>query len=404
LDSERLFAEWLQKQAEAEADNVAAWGGEEYREAITLARECERLLEEKLYLSARESCEVALHRLEELTASKGQRLEAALSAGLQALEQGDQEEAGTQFQRAFAMDASDKRIAAGLRRAEQLPAVLRYLQDGQTMETAGDLNGALLAFTKASSLDPDYLPAKEAAERVRTFLSNQEFQQAMSNALQALSQGRLDAAGTNLQKAEKLRPGDPAVGDFKLRLAQDQLSEKLTRLRLDAERFEDAENWAGALRNCQEALTIDSHAVFANICKDRASSRLNLDQRLKAILAKPERMFEDGPLKEARQALIQASAVSPRGPLISAQIDQLARLITQAEAEEEVVLLSDGLTDVVIYHVGRLGYFQEKTLVLRTGDYTVTGSRDGFRDVRMILKVRPASGKIKLTVRCEEPI
>ena len=74
------------------------------------------------------------------------------------------------------------------------------------------------------------------------------------------------------------------------------------------------------------------------------------------------------------------------------------------EAQTEVVILSDGLTDVVIYHVGRLGLFQEKSLVLRTGDYTATGSRNGFRDVRQTLKVRPGTGRMIFKLRCEEPI
>ncbi|MBW2690472.1 MAG: hypothetical protein JRC99_11140, partial [Deltaproteobacteria bacterium] len=95
---------------------------------------------------------------------------------------------------------------------------------------------------------------------------------------------------------------------------------------------------------------------------------------------------------------------TPRGPILTSQIGQLDRLITMAEAEIEVVILSDGLTDVVVYHVGRLGLFQEKNLVLRTGNYTATGSRNGFRDVRQTFKVRPGTGKMVFTLRCEEPI
>jgi len=132
--------------------------------------------------------------------------------------------------------------------------------------------------------------------------------------------------------------------------------------------------------------------------------RLNLDSRLKSIFAKPERLFADGPLDEARKVLAQATVVTPGGPVLAAQIDQLDRLITEAEAEVEVMIRSDGLTDVVIYHVGRLGLFLEKRLVLRTGDYTATGSRKGFRDVRQTIKVRPSSGKTLFTLRCEEPI
>jgi tetratricopeptide (TPR) repeat protein len=404
LEIERLIGTWLQKQAEAEAINIAAWGGEDYAEAIALAKECERRLGDQQYLPAREACEGALHSLDELVASKGQRVEEALSAGRMALEQGDSEAAAGHFQRALAIDADDERVAAGMHRAEQLPAVLRFVQDGRTMESAGDPDGALLAFGKAVELDPEFTPAQEAVGRVRAEIANRAFQQAMSNALQALADGRLAAAGTALKKAEGLRPGDRAVADLKQQLSRTQLAGRLAALRQEAERQEQAENWPGALKSCEEALSLDARAAFAAMCKERAGLRLNLDLRLKAILAKPERLFENGPLAEARLALKRASDITPRGPVLAAQIDQLAALVTEAETEVEVVIRSDGLTDVTIYHVGRLGLFQEKRLVLRTGDYTATGSRNGFRDVRQTLKVRPASAKMVITLRCEEPI
>ncbi len=175
-------------------------------------------------------------------------------------------------------------------------------------------------------------------------------------------------------------------------------------LRQNAEQFEQKEQWPEALKACEEALSLDSHAAFAASGKERVSVRINLDNRLNAIFAKPARLFEDGPLNEARQTLVHASAMSPRGPVLAARINQLDKLIIQAEAEVEVVILSDGLTEVVVYHVGRLGLFQEKGLVLRTGDYIATGSRNGFKDVRQTLKVRPGSGKMIFTLRCEEPI
>ena len=132
--------------------------------------------------------------------------------------------------------------------------------------------------------------------------------------------------------------------------------------------------------------------------------RVKLDNQFTTIFAKPERLFTDGPRKEARQTLLYASQFSPRGPILTSQMNRLDSLVTEAEAEIDVVIMSDGLTDVVIYHVGRLGLFQEKQLVLRTGNYTATGSRNGFRDVRQTLKVRPGSGKMVFTLRCEEPI
>jgi tetratricopeptide (TPR) repeat protein len=400
----QLMGVWLQKQAEAEAVNITAWGGDVYAGAVFLAKECDRLLGDQQYLAARKSCEEAIENLDDLMASKDVMFEQAVAAGLLAIEQGDPETATDYFQRSLAIDADDERATTGARRAEQLPAVLRFLKDGLTMEKAGDPEGALLAFTEAAALDPGFVPAQEALARVRAEIAEKAFQQAMSRALQAVAEGKPSAARKALQKAESIRPGDRAVRDLKQQLARTQLANRLTALRQQGERLEKEERWPEALKSCEEALSLDSHAAFAASCKERVSLRVTLDRRLKTILAKPERLFEDGPLEEARQALAYALGVTPRGSILTSQISQIERLVTQAEIEVEVVILSDGQTDIMIYHVGRLGVFQEKKIILRTGDYTATGSRNGFRDVRQTLKVRPASGKRVFTLRCEEPI
>ena len=395
---------WLQKQAESEAVNIAAWGGDAYTEAVSLAKACDHLLGEQQYLPAKNSCEEAITSLDLLMTSRETLLATAIAAGLQAIEQSDPEAAVGHFQRALAIDADDEEAATGARRAEQLPSVLNFLQDGLAMEQADDFQGALLALSKATELDPKFSPAQEALDRVRAEIAEQEFQQAMSRALQALANGKLSRASSALNKAESLRPEKRAVRDLRQRLDRTQLAGRLTALQQDAQRLEQSERWPEALKTCEQALSLDSQAAFAASCKTRVSLRADLDSHLNALFAKPERLFEDGPLKEARQTLTYASQMNPRGPLLAAKINQLDKLISQAEAEIEVMILSDGLTEVVVYHVGRLGLFQEKSLVLRTGDYIATGSRNGFRDVRQTLKVRPGSGKMIFTLRCEEPI
>jgi tetratricopeptide (TPR) repeat protein len=401
---ERLMGVWLQKQAEAEAVDITAWGGDRYTEATALARECDLLLDEQNYPAAKGSCEGAIEHLDALMTSREALLEEAIATGLLALEQGKPEVAAEHFQRALAINSDDKRASDGAHRAEQLPAVLNFLQDGLTLEKASDPAGALLAFTAAAALDPDFAPVQKALARVRAGVAEREFQRAMSRALQAMAEDKPSVAYSALQKAESIQPGDPAVHDLRQQLARAQLAGRLTSLRQKAEHLEQEERWPEELNICKEALTLDSHAAFAVSCAERASIRVDLDNRLKAIFAKPERLFEDGPLQAARQALAHASSMTPRGSLLTSQITQLGQLITQAETEVEVMIQSDGLTEVIIYHVGRLGMFQEKTLVLRAGDYTATGSRNGFRDVRQTLKVRPGPGKLAFTLRCEEPI
>jgi tetratricopeptide (TPR) repeat protein len=401
---EQLIGTWLQKQAEAEAENVAAWGSESYVAATTRGKECSQLLQEKQYLPAREACNEAIDKLNALMASKEVLLEEAVAAGLLALEQGNPEPAVEYFQQALAIDADEERATTGLRRAEHLPTVLRFMQHGQSMQTTGDPEGALRAFSEATTLDPEYAPAQQALARVKATIAEKEFQLAMSRALHAMTEGKTTAARTALQKAEAIKPGDRAVHDLQQQLLLNQRASRLSTLRQNAERLEREERWSEALKTCTEALSLDSNAAFASSCKERTRLRVELDNQIAAIFAKPERLFTDGPRKEARQTLLYASQFSPRGPILASQMNRLDALVSEAEAEIEVVIMSDGLTDVVIYHVGRLGLFQEKQLVLRTGNYTATGSRNGFRDVRQTLKVRPGSGKMVFTLRCEEPI
>ncbi len=154
---------------------------------------------------------------------------------------------------------------------------------------------------------------------------------------------------------------------------------------------------------CRQALSLSSTAAFATACQDRAQRRLDLDKRLQSILAQPDRMFDKAALLAAKEIRSFAASISSPGPRLTGQLQQLSSLIDLAEAEVTVLLRSDTFTDIVIYHVGRMGRFAEKKLVLATGNYTVVGSRSGFRDVRRTLKVRPGS-ELVFTVRCEEPI
>jgi hypothetical protein len=69
-----------------------------------------------------------------------------------------------------------------------------------------------------------------------------------------------------------------------------------------------------------------------------------------------------------------------------------------------VVFESDNQTEVVVYKVGRLGTFERRELSLRPGTYTVVGSRDGYRDVRLRVRVAHRNPPQSVVVRCEEAL
>jgi len=59
---------------------------------------------------------------------------------------------------------------------------------------------------------------------------------------------------------------------------------------------------------------------------------------------------------------------------------------------------------VVIFKVGKFGKFQQREIELKTGKYTIVGSRPGYRDVRKNVTVTTSMSKQPIVVRCEEAI
>ncbi len=103
------------------------------------------------------------------------------------------------------------------------------------------------------------------------------------------------------------------------------------------------------------------------------------------------------------------SSIAPRrssspGRGSRARWPRCARLSRRHRPSLPVRLVSDGLTDVSVLRVGRLGVFKEKTLQLRPGSYVVVGTRKGYRDTRVILEVAAGRPAEPVRVRCEETL
>jgi hypothetical protein len=50
--------------------------------------------------------------------------------------------------------------------------------------------------------------------------------------------------------------------------------------------------------------------------------------------------------------------------------------------------------------VGKLGRFSARDLSLRPGTYILVGSRDGYRDERLEVDVKPSPEPIRITLIC----
>jgi hypothetical protein len=130
----------------------------------------------------------------------------------------------------------------------------------------------------------------------------------------------------------------------------------------------------------------------------------DLHAQLDEYIATPDSLSSPSTMSKATRMVVEITRMQEIGPRLSDQRDQLSRLLKRAATPLTVQLVSDNVTDVSIYKVGKLGSFERRQLDLRPGTYVAVGSRPGFRDVRLEFRVAPEVDLQPVVVRCEEAI
>ena len=402
--AEQTLQGYLQLRARLELANTAAWGEPDWSQAAAEASAGDRQFAQRQFGVAAQTYGDARERLEKLADTREERLAAALDTGWQALAAEDGEAARMQFELVLAMEPDHAEARRGLERAGVRASVLEQLERGSAAEAEGRLEDARAAYQEAVQLDGEYRPARELLEQVTQQLAEDGFRAAMSRALVALDAGHLAAAGKALDVAASLKPDDATVNDTRLRLLQARQQVQLGGLRGQASVKVRGEDWPAAVQLYRKALAVDPRAGFAREGLAQAQERVTLHRQLDHYLADPDRLYSPEPLANAGQLLAAAGQAPAGEPRLAEKIAKLERLVSGARMALPVTLLSDGETEVSIYHVGRLGAFRVHRLELRPGTYTVTGSRPGYRDVRKTLSIRPGTTPTSLEIRCEEPV
>ena len=291
----------------------------------------------------------------------------------------------------------------GLAKTEKAETIAQLLLSGKKNETENNLPFALTDYQQARKMDPESVQAQEAFQRVKGLIAEDEFRNLMSTGLTALHRDDFDGARSSFLKARELRPASQEVRDA---LGQVDQTRRLFRLKrhqkeaLDAERSED---WDGALAAYTAALEIDPRVRFAVQGKAHSLEMIQISKRIAFYLNKPEVLESDKTLEKAVQLLSDAEGKVPKGSQLKAEQEKLRHLVQTAQIPLTITLESDNLTRVAVYRVGRLGTFLKNDLTLRPGTYTIVGTRNGYRDVRRRVVLKPGQ-PLRVTIICREKI
>jgi hypothetical protein len=256
------------------------------------------------------------------------------------------------------------------------------------------------------ALHPDVKSDDARKDRDRSNRKSLEelFHRHLSNGLTAYHEKNFAHAKSELTKAQELKPNTQVVTEALAQVEAAIRLQSIGDLKARAAEAEVLEEWGKALDLYGAALKIEATLQFAAQGRERTLERMEIDKRLQFYLQKPEALESDEYLPRASELLKRTEGIEPKGPRLNSQVEAFTQLIKEAESQTRVTLLSDGLTEVSVYRVGRLGRFSAHELLLRPGRYTIVGTRDGYKDVRQEISVKPGGASLQVNIVCREKV
>jgi len=393
----------LSLQYELQERKTDTWAKADFGAAIALAQQGDAAYRESRFTDATARYREGETALRALRDGIPARLEARLAAGDAAFAAGDQATALAAFAEAAAIEPAEVRARAGLERARKLDQLAAGLASGKTQESAGQFEQAAASYREALTLDNGWEPARQALAAVEARITGERSAARMSAGYAALAAGRLEDARKEFQAAIPLGGGSAAREG--LQQAEFQMGQqRIGTLLRAAEEAERAEDWKRALAQYESALAVDPALGSASTGRDRARTRLALDEALARLSAEPGKLANDTARKAADTLVASAAAIPEPGTRLTAQIAAARQALASMRTALPVQLRSDGKTDVIVFRVGSLGSFTGKELSLLPGDYVAVGRRDGFRDVRVEFSLRPGQTTAPVVVQCGQKI
>lgn len=399
-----ILTDLLEVQSMLEEIGVEQWAEEAYANARATAVAGDAEYREGRFETAGESYQQGLEELQALFDQAPQVLAENLLRARQAIEAGDEENANAGLQIAAAIEPDNEELYRLQQRAAVMEPLFSLFAQAVEAESSADLGQAEALLKQAVALDSLSRRARAELERVTRAYIAQRFNTAMSSGYLALNQGRFGQARSAFRTAGRLVTGSAEAASALQDVDSAETAHHLSELQRSGEAYEAREQWAAAVLAFEQALQVDGNLLFAQEGLQRSRARARLDEQFRSAIEQPDRLSDKKVADATAQLLRHATTISPRGPLLEQQLEQLAAELEKANTPIVVTLHSDMETEVTLRKVARLGRFEEQQLSLRPGTYVAVGIRDGYRDVRLTFSIGHDKEPPTVVIVCTEQI
>jgi tetratricopeptide (TPR) repeat protein len=405
--AQEVLQSLLETQSRLESRGVDHWAADDFLSASAVALEGDALYRAQDFEAAEALYQQALDSLNELEARLSDEINSRLALLLDAIESGDEATAGAIAPLLSQMAPDSDAVFDAVERVPLMPAITELETAAKASFEQGQLSTAVSQVDEALGLDPAHQRLANVARQYKSALTQQRFEDAMTKGFALLSDNDFTGARASFQLARNILP---AADGPRAALAQLEEAETLSRLNdllSQAADLAAKEQWAKAVEVLETALTIDPSLVEASDGLDQARPLAELFAKLDTIVEKQARLVDPVVLSEAQLSLSEAEAAlaanAQTSPVLKDKVAAVRSAVAMASTPLPVVITSDGLTEITIKRVARLGIVSSRTVSLRPGQYQFLGSRDGYRDVLVTVSINATSDN-RIDVRCEEAI
>lgn len=395
--SEQTFAE-LQR-----LEPLKAAFANTYREAVETYNTALRAMQAGRYAESIDGFEMTGAILGELEARTIQQIGGLLEAARAAVKKYDLAGARTAYGEVLKLDPGNTAATEGLENVAALEGIAEEVKAIDALEAAGDFEAALAAVDALAEKHPGNSFLRDLRKALEGRINERKYHALVAEAEAAEARGDYVAAIEALGAALELRP-DETQAERLSRLEAQYKTERLEALLTTGYDALGAGRYESARQIYREAVAIGPDSEEARTGLERASSLYLANVRYVQNLEAASRYIREGRYPLAARFFNEAMSSRP-GKVSKEQGAEEDRIRAELKAqgrEVPVTVRSDGRTFVSIIGVQPPDRFREKEFTLYPDVYTVRGSRSGYKDVEIELKVDARQTNQTIEVRCTE--
>lgn len=376
-----------------------------YREAVETYNSGLRALNAGDYQTSVNDFEMTSAILGDLEARSIQQTADLLDAAGQALEAYQLIAARTAYESVLKLDAANSAATEGLAMVTALEGIAEEVKAIRALEASGDLEGALAELELLSAENPQNPFIRSQRASLEQRIVKRDFQKLVAASIAAEKAEDFGAAVTALESALNIMPN----AEQQARLAQLKEKYKATRLEvlladgynaLTAGRYESARNFY------KEAVALAPDSKEARTGLEKASSLYLANIRYSQNIEAASKYLKDGRYPLAANLFNDAMASRPTnvGSTQKAAEDRIRDILKVQSKEVTLTIDSDKRTYVSIIGVLPPDRFKDKELKLFPDVYKVRGTRSGYEEVEIELKIDATKANPTIVVECTERI